>query len=356
MPVLQDEYSRSMAVSKPVVFFSPAERCREAVGLALEASGFFSRLRPGRKVGMKVHFGEAGNSNHLDPQLVRAASLALSRHNLQPVAIETTALYRGRRQNAREHLELAREHGFTLQNILAPIEILDGERGEAFYVVPLESTIVPRAKLARGLRRYHYVLNLAHFKGHFVAGFGGALKNLAMGLAAKAGKLEMHSSSHPYVESDKCNSCGDCVEYCPHEAISYVRYVAKIGRNCAGCGGCLAVCPKGAIRVNWNAASELVQLKMAEYCRAVLLGRQAFHFNFCLKVTPNCDCNNRTEQTVMPDAGVFASLDPVACEQAAYDRVGPKLKELYPHLKPETLLDACVQNGTGTREYELVEL
>jgi hypothetical protein len=338
------------------VYFAPADRSRDAVGQALENSGFLSRLKPKRKIGLKVHFGEAGNNNHLDPQLVRAAAVAVSYYNLQPVAIETTTLYRGKRQNARDYVKLAKEHGFNMETILAPIDILDGERGEKFYVVPLESSIVPKAKLAQGLRRFHYLINVAHFKGHFVTGFAGVLKNLAMGLAAKAGKLEMHSSSKPSVDESRCVSCGECVEYCPHEAINYVHYVAKIGRSCVGCGGCLAVCPQGAIQVNWNAASEMVQLKLAEYCRAVLQGREAFHFNFCLKVTPNCDCYPQTEKPIMPDVGVFASLDPVACEQAAYDRIGPKLKELYPHLNPETLLEACERNGVGTRAYRLVEL
>lgn len=341
---------------KPVVYFVPPANARAAVGLVLETSGFLRELKPKRKVGLKVHFGEHGNSNHLDPQFVRAAAVAVSYYNLQPVAVETTALYRGRRQNAADHVKLAKEHGFDMNQILAPIDILDGRRGEKFYVVPLESTLVPKARLAQGLRRYHYLINLAHFKGHFVTGFGGALKNIGMGLAAKAGKLEMHSSSRPQVDPEKCASCGDCVNYCPNDAINFVQYVAKVGRSCTGCGGCLVVCRHGAIQVNWDAASELVQLKMAEYCRAVLLGRKAFHFDFCLKVTPNCDCYPQTEKPFTDDAGVFASADPVACDQAAFDRLSPQLKELYPHLNPETLLEAAARLGVGSREYELVEL
>ena len=343
-------------MNKPAVYFAPPDRSLDAVGQALEASGFLAGLKPRHNIGLKLHFGEAGNDNHLDPQLVRAASVAASYHNLQPVAIETTALYRGRRQNAKDHVLLAKEHGFDMATILAPIDILDGKHGERFYIARIESTIVPEPKLALGLRRFRYLINLAHFKGHMVAGFGGVLKNMAMGLAAKAGKLEMHSSSKPFVNADRCVSCGKCVEYCPHDAISYVHYVARIGRDCTGCGGCLAVCPQGAIQVNWNAASEIVQLKMAEYCRGVLAGREAFHFNFCLNITPNCDCVSQTEKPFMPDVGVFASSDPVACEQAAYDRVGPNLKRLYPRLNPEILLESCARNGLGVREYRLVEL
>jgi uncharacterized Fe-S center protein len=345
-----------MVMSAPTVYFLPPERAVTGIGTMLEASGFLGRLKPKKRIGIKVHFGEQGNSSHLRPELIRAAAIACSHHNLQPAAIETTALYRGRRQLALDHLELAREHGFTTESLLAPIEILDGRQGERFYAVPLDSTLVPEAKLAHGLRRISYVINLAHFKGHFVTGFGGVIKNLAMGLAAKAGKLEMHSGSRPFVDPEKCVSCGVCVDYCPHEAINFVQYVAKIGRSCSGCGGCLPVCRQAAIRINWDAAPQTVQLKMVEYCRAVVQGRELFHVNACLRITPNCDCYPQTENPVMADVGVFGSLDPVACEQAAWDRAGPALTELYPHLKPDTILAAAEERGLGRREHRVENL
>ncbi len=343
-------------MSESVVYFVPAERVRAGIGAMLEASGFLKQLKPKKRIGLKVHFGEQGNSNHLAPELVRAAAVACSYYDLQPVVVETTALYRGRRQLAIEHLKLAHEHGFTTEALLAPVEILDGRQGERYYTVPLDSELVSGARLAHGLRRISYLINMARFKGHFVTGFGGVIKNLAMGLAAKAGKLEMHSGSRPFVDPDKCVSCGVCVDYCPHEAINFVQYVAQIGRSCTGCGGCLAVCRQGAVRVNWDAASETVQRKMVEYCRAVVTGRAVFHFNFCLRVTPNCDCYPQTEKPIMGDVGLFGSLDPVACEQAAWDRTGSVLAELHPHLKPELLLEVAEQRGLGRRAHTLVTL
>ncbi len=342
--------------SKSTVYFVPPDRARAGIGQILETSGFMKQLKPKKKIGLKLHFGEAGNNNHLDPQFVRAAAIAVSYYGLQPVAIETTALYRGKRQNARDYVKLAREHGFGMENTLAPIEILDGVHGEKFYEVELESSLVPIARLARGLRHFRYIINLAHFKGHFVTGFGGIIKNLSMGLAAKAGKLEMHSHSKPYVESERCVSCGTCVDYCPADAINFVQYVARIGRSCTGCGGCLSVCPQGAIHIKWNAASETIQHKMAEYCRAVILGRKLFHFNFAMKITPNCDCYPQTEKPMMADVGVFGSSDPVACEQAAYDAIKTELTELYPHLAPETAIEAAAKLGLGRRDYRLVDL
>jgi len=343
-------------MSESVVYSVPADRVLSGVTAILDASGFFKKLRPKRRIGIKVHFGEQGNTNHLRPDLIRAAAIACSYYNLQPVVIETTALYRGRRQLAAEYLRLAKEHGFTVQSLLAPLEILDGRHGERFYQVPLDSELVPIARLAHGLRRLSYLINMAHFKGHFVTGFGGVFKNMGMGLAAKAGKLEMHSGSKPYVDPEKCVSCGACVDYCPNDAINFVQYVAKIGRSCTGCGGCLPVCREGAIRINWDAASETIQRKMVEYCRAVLKGREAIHFNFCLRITPNCDCYPQTENPIMEDIGAFGSLDPVACEQAAWDQTGAALKDLYPHLKPDLILEVAEQRGLGSRSYRLERL
>ncbi len=95
---------------------------------------------------------------------------------------------------------------------------------------------------------------------------------------------------------------------------------------------------------------------MVEYCRAVLAGRAVFHLNFCLRITPNCDCYPQTEKPVMEDIGLFGSSDPVACEQAAWDRAGPALGELYPHLKPELLIEAAERRGLGRRAYRMVTL
>uniref|UniRef100_A0A7V3PU18 DUF362 domain-containing protein n=1 Tax=candidate division WOR-3 bacterium TaxID=2052148 RepID=A0A7V3PU18_UNCW3 len=356
MSVLPSKNFGGVELNKSVVWFVPAERVLDGVGLILKNSGFFSQVKPRKRVGIKVHFGEAGNSNHLDPEIVRRVVITTSYYDLQPVLIETTSLYRGRRQRAAEHIKLAQEHGFSVSRVLAPIEILDGEFGEKFYTVNFGPGLAGQAYLASGLRYYRYLINLAHFKGHFVVGFGGALKNLAMGLAAKAGKLAMHSSSKPYVDEEKCASCGTCIDYCPHDAISFRQYVASIGRACTGCGGCVAVCPYGAIKLNWDAASDSVQQKMADYCRAILSGRVAIHFNFALKITPNCDCYPQTEQPIVPDIGVFASLDPVACDQAVLDRLENNIRKLYPHINPGILLARAEEIGLGQRDYELITM
>jgi uncharacterized Fe-S center protein len=341
---------------KSTVYFVPVSLINDGIEKVLSLSGFLDLLAYRRKLGVKVHFGEDGNNNFLSPKIVSAVIRVVSQRGVQPVLLETSTLYRGKRASAKSHIELAWNHGFRLSEVLAPIEIIDGKRGENYFSQPANLPTIKNAKIGRGLRKIGLLLNLAHFKGHFVTGFGGAIKNIAMGLAAKGGKLEMHSVSKPYVNQEKCQSCGECLSACPADAISFVRYVAKIGPSCQGCASCITVCPHGAIQIKWNEASEMTQLKLAEYAKIILENRQTFHFNFMLNLTPNCDCYPNTEKPFLPDIGFFAGYDPVAIEQAAYDKVKAELKEIYPYLNPEIVLEHAEKIGLGNRNYQIVEI
>jgi len=341
---------------KSSVYFVPANSINDGIGKVFQLTGFLDLLPYRRKLGVKVHFGEEGNDNFLSPKLVNEVIKTVSTRGVQPALLETTTLYRGKRAGAKSHVELAHSHGFRLNEVLAPIEIIDGKRGENYFVLEANLPLIKKFKIGRGLRKVSLLLNLAHFKGHFVTGFGGAIKNIAMGLAAKGGKLDMHSLSKPYVNADKCKSCGDCLDVCPADAISFVRYVAKIGIGCYGCASCVAACPQGAIQIKWNEASDITQRKIAEYAKVILENRKTLHFNFMLNLTPNCDCYPQTEKPFMPDIGFFTSYDPVAIEQAAYDKVKDKIKEIYPHLNPEIALEHGEKIGLGSRAYQIVEV
>lgn len=341
---------------KSIVYFVPIASINDGIGKILKLSVFFNFLSYRRKLGIKIHFGEEGNNNFLSPKIVRKTINAISQCGVQPVLLETSTLYRGKRSEAKSHIELALSHGFHLNEVLAPIEIIDGKRGENYYVQETNLPIVKKAKIGRGLRKIGLLLNLAHFKGHFVTGFGGAIKSIGMGLAAKGGKLEMHSVSKPYVNAEKCQSCGACLNICPANAISFVRYVAKIGPSCYGCASCITVCKPAAIQIKWNEASEMTQKKIAEYAKVILDTRQAFHFNFMVNLTPNCDCYPHTETPFLPDIGFFASSDPVAVDQAAYDKIKDKLKEIYPYLDSEIILEHAERIGLGKRDYQIIEM
>ncbi len=350
-------------INKSVVYFIPANRIHEdTIKNIFISSKFFEQLKGKGNLGIKVHFGEQGNQNYLNPKYVKIVAGLAKAYNANPTLIETSTLYRGARQNRKTHIELAEKHGFNKEFIGASIKIVDGERGEAYTKVKLKTqnskvkTFVKEAKIAKGLNQFDGLINLAHYKGHFVVGFGGVIKNIAMGLAAKGGKLEMHSQTKPTVKKEKCTKCEICLDVCPADAIAITETCAVIEKSCIGCASCVEMCPEGAIRINWNESSESTQKKMAEYAWAILKDRHCLHFNFALNITPNCDCMNITEKPIMSDIGLFVSYDPVACETAVWELTKSYINKLYPEINPELLLDYSEQIGLGKKAYKILEV
>lgn len=345
-----------------VYFISASQINNEKIKEVIDQTEFFENLKGKRNLGIKVHFGEKGNHNFINPEYVKIVVGLAKEYKANPVLIETSTLYRGERQNRASHIKLAEQHGFSKEYIGAPIEIVDGERGEAYRKVKIKTqsskfrTIVEEAKIAKGINQFDGIINLAHYKGHFVVGFGGVIKNIAMGLAAKGGKLEMHSQTKPWVKQNKCTKCENCLDVCPSGAIVITEKSAVINESCIGCASCIETCPEGAISINWNEGSESTQKKMAEYAWAILKDRHCIHFNFALKITPNCDCMNITEKPIMDDIGVFISYDPVACDTAVWERTKDKINRLYPELNPEILLDYSEELGLGKKAYEIIEV
>ena len=97
------------------------------------------------------------------------------------------------------------------------------------------------------------LISVAHFKGHELSGFGGTIKNLGMGCAARRGKLEQHSGLSPKVKKKVCIGCGDCIEHCAQRAISLSEDKAVIqAEKCVGCGECILICTNEAIDIQWK--------------------------------------------------------------------------------------------------------
>lgn len=180
----------------------------------------YSKL--GERVAIKLHFGEKGCRTYVRPELVRAVYDKIVGLGKKAVLVECNVLYRGSRTNSTEHIKIAREHGFDM-----PIDILDGEKGDEFVEVEVKEGLVRKARLGKGLEKYDSMIVISHFTGHVMAGFGGAIKNLGMGLGSRAGKLHMHSNIIP-TTTEKCIGCGVCIEHCNANAISLVNGKAKI--------------------------------------------------------------------------------------------------------------------------------
>jgi uncharacterized Fe-S center protein len=218
-----------------------------------------------------------------------------------------------------------------------------------------------------------------HFKGHDQAGFGGAMKNLGMGSASAAGKLDFHSSSQPVVDTSLGTSCGQCVKYCASHAIHLnAAKKAEIDyEECVGCGQCVAVCQFDAAQPVWDNSADIMNFKIAEYVVAVLKDKPHFHINFVMDVSPNCDCWNCNDAAIVPNIGIAASFDPVALDKACADMVTKsganlntilnarkygelqdvdKFTMIHPNTNWLAGLKYAEEIGLGSLEYELITI
>ena len=157
-------------------------------------------------LGVKVHFGEDGNITYIPDAKIKPIIEIVD----NPTLIECSVLYKSARSIAKTHRELALKHGFDF----APIDLLDGEEGDDFIEIEINKKHYDKCYLGKGLERYNSLLVVSHFKGHGGSKFGGALKNLGMGLASRKGKLAIHASIKHYIKKEKCISCGDCIKNC----------------------------------------------------------------------------------------------------------------------------------------------
>ena len=355
-----------------------AESASLAGRRVLEALAGSGEVQLTGKIPLKVHFGETGNKTFLGPEIYAGVRDFLAERSIESSYIETNVLYAGHRCNREVHLKTAANHGFTQ----LPVIIADGDQGEEFIEVPVKGRHFTSCRIGRAFADFDQVLVVSHFKGHRMAGFGGAIKQLAMGFASRAGKMDQHANAVPFVIPIKCSRCGACVKYCPEKAISMGFIRARINAGaCVGCAGCIARCPKKAIIPNFlksfsgNFVERVVEYAAAAHfmnasscssgdssfsdsscsdssCR----GMGNIYVSFAMNITKGCDCEGVAMKPISPDIGVFASLDPVAIDQACLDMVarvnnGRKLLS-----KGDATLGYAEKMGMGSREYELIQI
>ena len=327
-------------------------------------------------VAIKIHFGEPGNIAYLRPNFAKVVADYVKEKGGYPFLTDCNTLYVGRRKNGLEHIDTAYENGFTPFSTGCNVIIGDGIKGLSEVYVPVRNgELCEKAIIGKEIMEADIVISLAHFKGHEMTGFGGALKNIVMGCGSRAGKMDMHSASGPKVKTDKCVGCGSCMRNCAHGAISIVDKKAVIDRDkCAGCGRCIGACPFDAMAYIGDSSVEITSKKMAEYAMAVLDGRENFHINIVNNVSPYCDCHSENDVPIVPDIGMFASFDPVAIDVACADAVNAQpvmpnsilaernqchhdhFTDTHPVTNWKYCVDHAEKIGLGTKEYELIEI
>lgn len=272
---------------------------------------------------IKIHFGEPGNLAYIRPNYAARLADLLRSMGAKPFLTDCNTLYSGHRSNAVDHLDSAMQNGFNPISAKCQVIIADGVKGTDYREIEINGEYCRTAKIGTAIADADIIITMNHFKGHEQAGFGGALKNLGMGCASVGGKLELHSASQPMIDVADCRGCGICVKNCAHDAIhlNENRHATIDYSKCIGCGQCIAVCQFDAAGMGEGDTSERLNYKIAEYTKAVLLGKPQFHISFIMNVSPECDCWNHNDAAIIPDLGIAASFDPVALDMACVDLV-----------------------------------
>lgn len=339
----------------------PGRSLLDKTGELLRAAGLPGMIGPGDLTAVKLHFGERGNTSFLRPVFVRKAVEEIAAAGGRPFLTDTNTLYLGGRSNAVDHIRTAIANGFAYSVADAPIVIADGLRGESAVKVPIDGRIFREVPVGAEIVNADAMVVLTHFKGHELSGFGGAVKNLGMGCAARSGKLAQHSSVSPFVDAAACSACGTCVAHCPSGAISILPPPARIDPTaCVGCADCIVVCPEHAVKIDWNEAAPAVQKKMVEHALGAVRGKResVLFLSFITQVSPFCDCYGNNDIPISPDVGILASVDPVAIDQACADLVikaagRDPFRATHPSVDWTIQLAYGEETGLGVRKYEL---
>ena len=280
-----------------------------------EAAGFSRLIVPGEAVALKIHFGEPGNNAYLKPAQVRPVTEKIKSLGGKPFYTDCNTLYKGPRKTTKEHLQVAIDHGY-------PKSVIPEE--DDFETIKVNLKHFKKVFIGGVTCRTKTMLALTHFKGHEVTGFGGALKNLGMGLGTRQGKLKMH-------------------------------------QDCANCAEAKSCKKNQTIEACWGGSSELVQEKIVEYAYGAVKGKKTGYVSYIVSVSPACDCYPFNDPPIVPDLGILASADPVAIDQACVNLVNKSAgKDIFHELYPETdwtvQLKYAEEIGMGKREYELISL
>ena len=287
---------------KPIVYFS-REITPEKV---LELYKLLDKKLEGN-VAIKVHSGETGNQNFLRPAFWKPLI-----DHVGGTVVEANTAYEGTRNNTTKHLVTIREHGWNRD---FDVEILDDEGPDEVFEIP-NGKVIQKNYVGKNIKKYDSLLVLSHFKGHPMGGYGGALKQLSIGVASSFGKAYIHGSGEPEHIWD-----GD------HD--SFLESMA-------------------------DAASSIIDY----------FGKENLaYINVMNNLSIDCDCDSNPHEPEMQDIGIFASLDPVAIDKACYDTImnsdDPKKDSLIERMTSRNAIhtvEQAYEEQLGNIEYEIINI
>lgn len=367
----------------------------------LRDAGIETLFKPGDTVGIKIHSGEFGNSLNLRPHWISYIVDEVKRLGGFPIVIESNINPWGQhtgRTDTVTHRKTLTRHGITEETMGCPVSV-----GDTFMDVEGVKCEVPHgvylnySYMSTHMANLDAVIVVSHFKGHAMGVFGGAVKNVGIGMASARGKLTTHFVNHPTygIRAAKVNDefAQNALQQPSPNLIDILQkecafgvYEVKDGRveihkdRCVQCGSCFfEACFSGLMSLPEDFLAT-TPMAIADSAAGFInhIGKDKWMFvNYAFDLTPGCDCNTFHDRPMLPNIGTFVSKDPVAVDMAcleaaealyaipgsAADKVGlsEPNSEKFTHCSSMAQLSAWGQinaaafNGLGTSEYELVE-
>lgn len=263
------------------------------------------------KVAVKLSTGEAGGHYFLNPNLIKDLV-----HKVNGTIVECNTAYAGKRNTTKDHCETIKSHGFM---DIAEVDIMD-EYGD--MPIPVENGFhLKEDYVGEHLKNYDSMLVLSHFKGHAMGGFGGALKNISIGIGSSKGKTWIHTAG-------KVKNPSELFANLPEQDY----FLESMADACKGV-------------INFMGKENMVYINVAN------------------NLSVDCDCDSNPHAPEMADLGIFASTDPVALDQACYDAVVNAKDEgksaLIERMNSRHgihTVEAANELGLGNREYEIINI
>ncbi len=271
----------------------------------LEMYHLLGKELPG-KVAIKVHSGEPGNQNFLRPDFWKPVI-----DHVGGTVVECNTAYEGKRNTTERHLQTIAAHGWSQH---FPVDLLDAQGPDLELAIP-EGQRIQKNYVGKDIANYDSMLVLSHFKGHPMGGYGGALKQLSIGVASSFGKAYIHGAGEP----------------------------EKI----------------------WTSDPDQFKEAMADAAKSVVdfFKGQLVYVNVMKNMSVDCDCCAVAEDPCIADIGILVSLDPIAIDQACLDLVyasdDPGKDHLIERIESRHgvhTIEAAAKLGFGSREYELIEV
>lgn len=262
------------------------------------------------KIAVKLHSGEKGNQNYLRAEFVKPII-----DHLKGTVVECNTAYEGARDTTERHIKLMEDHGWSR---LFNVDIMDAEGNDKVLEIP-NGKIIKKNYVGKNIDNYDSMLVLSHFKGHPMGGYGGALKQLSIGIASSHGKSYIHCIG---------NENGTFEDMFKVDQDKFLEAMA-------------------------DAASSVVKY----------FGDNIVYINIMCNLSVDCDCCAIAEDPCMKDIGILASTDPIAIDQACIDLIYNSKDEGRDHFVQRVerqhgihTIEAAKELGFGTREYELINI